>query len=294
MTTQVNPNTRDEPQLSGPPVASQPATTPILLAGDVRAETREPLSGWRLALGAGLAFIAGLTLLLPLLYLGTEFAFEPVFALLAVCLVAIAAGYVSRSWWALPALVAALAAGGWAAGIVWEQVVSSPAGGAGYGGAYLYMLALILLPAAASLITGTVLGGMGRKALEGGRTATVVRSSPSQWALALSLPSAGGFFAGLYYFSASTSLFDATVVLLASVTCLLAGFVLRSWLKLLVAPVAYLALTTFVSLYWVGADFGLDFALFVALPAVLMSALGTALGMYASRRKEPRRATLAS
>ena len=227
MTSQVSPNTRDEPQPCGPSVASQPATTPVLWAGDVRAETREPLSGWRLALGAGLAFIAGLTLLLPLLYLGTELAFEPVIVLLAVCLVAVAAGYVSRSWWALPALAAALAAGGWVAGIVWKQVAPSPASGAGYEAAYLYILALILLPAAASLITGIALGRMRWKALEGGRAATAERSSPSQWALALSLPIAGGFFAGLYYFSASTSLFDATVVLLASVTCLLAGFVLR-------------------------------------------------------------------
>ncbi len=294
MISQVDPNTRDEPQPSGPKVDSPPTTAPVLLAGGVRRGMWEPFSGWRWALGAGLALIAGFTLLLPLLYLRSELAFEPVIVLLAVCLVAIAAGYVARSWWALPVLVAALAAGGWVAGIVWNQVAPSPVSGTGYEAAYLYILALILLPAAASLITGIALGGMRQQALEGGRAAPTERSSLSVWALALSLPIAGGFFAGMYCFSAPVSLFDATVVLVASVTCLLAGVVLRSWRGLLIPPIAYLALAAFVAFKWVGADLGVDFALFAVLPSVLMSAIGTTIGMFASRRVAPRRTTLAS
>lgn len=244
-------------------------------------------AAWGWAAGAGLAFIAGLAFMLPLLHFDTYpetiEAEDTVVVYVLVCLTALGSGFVSRSWLAVPALAAALCAGGWVAGILWDQVSPMPGGVKGF---QAFLLST-LIPAAAFLLAGTALGARRRMAMDGRREQAIGGSTISQWAFAISLTIAGAFFAGLSYTAAPAALATATV-LLASVACLLAGIDLRSWAGLIVTPIIYVAVAVLVGYIWVGpGGSGSGVGLFVTLPAVAMAAIGTAFGMYRARWRRP-------
>ncbi len=73
-----------------------------------------------------------------------------------------------------------------------------------------------------------------------------------------------------------------------SLTCLLAGWLLRSWLGFLIAVIVYVAAASLILTTSSGGDSTLLFAspgvwLYIVLPAAVMSAVGTLLGMWRAR-----------
>jgi hypothetical protein len=67
-------------------------------------------------------------------------------------------------------------------------------------------------------------------------------------------------------------------------TCLLAGWLLRSWWGCVVVSIAYLcgfALAILPS----GVSTVVGFVLYIVLPAVVMSVIGTVIGMQRARRR---------
>ncbi len=72
-----------------------------------------------------------------------------------------------------------------------------------------------------------------------------------------------------------------------SLTCLLAGWLLRSWLGFLIAVIVYVAAASLI-LTSSGGGGTLLFAslgvwLYIVLPAAVMSAVGTLIGMWRAR-----------
>ncbi len=79
-------------------------------------------------------------------------------------------------------------------------------------------------------------------------------------------------------------------IVLAS-TCLLAGWLLRSWWGLVVASLVYAGGAALVSLTFGGGTgdwpiWAVGFLLYIILPAIVMSAIGTAIGMHKTRLRE--------
>lgn len=81
------------------------------------------------------------------------------------------------------------------------------------------------------------------------------------------------------------------VLLLAAVpalTCLAAGWLMRSWWGLVAAALVYMVVSAPL---WYGLSIGApattaDFALYVVLPAVVMSAIGTVIGRSRAKRAD--------
>ncbi len=74
-----------------------------------------------------------------------------------------------------------------------------------------------------------------------------------------------------------------------AVTCLVAGWLLRSWWGLVAAALVYTVVSAPLwTLFGGGGPAGMSFltfafALCIVLPAVVMAAIGTAIGMYRAR-----------
>lgn len=115
--------------------------------------------------------------------------------------------------------------------------------------------------------------------------------SGGRWVLSLGLTVLGGiswflFGWGVAWGSPLVAVVSAAV---PALTCLVAGWLLRSWWGLVAAVVVYVAVS---ALMWVliggGGPGGMafltiGFALYVVLAGVVMAAIGTAIGMYRAR-----------
>lgn len=113
----------------------------------------------------------------------------------------------------------------------------------------------------------------------------------AQWLLALGITILGGlawFIAG--FGLAAGGIVAVLFAILSALTCLVAGWLLRSWLGLAAAAAVYVVASAVMWVlavgggpagmaFWTGA-----FALYVVLPGVVLAALGTAFGMYTARR----------
>ena len=127
-------------------------------------------------------------------------------------------------------------------------------------------------------------------------THTPVQAHPvtrSRWALAIGLTVLGG----LSWFpigfgvaaSGSNILLQMLVGAIPALTCLAAGWLLRSWVGLVVAAVVYIAVSAVAWVLFVGggpsgmAFWTTEFAVAAVLPGVVMSAVGAAIGMYRVR-----------
>lgn len=117
------------------------------------------------------------------------------------------------------------------------------------------------------------------------------RQKPSggRWALGIGLVVLGALswvvlgFALAY--AGSTLLLAMLIAAVPAVTCLVAGWLLRSWQGLVAALVVYLALGAIGwILFGIGSSFlTVEFVLDMVLPAAVMSAIGTAIGMARAR-----------
>lgn len=283
-----------------PPTATAPPAPPSRLAAGVQRLS----PGGRWALGLGLAFLSGLTFLLSP-YISGIGLFGSAIAVVVMFLLALAAGFVLSNWWSVLALAVAAAAGGWAGGWVFVQL--SPGGDVeGINGlqavsvVFSIFALLTLVPLILFLLGGVGLGREQRLTLEPPHALSAREIQVSRWIAALAPVVAAGYFAptvgyipgmqGDVVFTISAIFY--AVVLAAS--CLLAGWLLRSWWGLVVAPVAYagVAILATLVLPWFGGggDWGVwpvGFALYIVLPAIVMSAIGTAIGMYRDRRAGP-------
>lgn len=127
-----------------------------------------------------------------------------------------------------------------------------------------------------------------------GPTAERLRQTPSagRWAWAIALAILGGlswFVFGWGLVAAGSNIFFGILVgAVPALTCLAAGWLLRSWWGLAATVIVYLAVS---ALLWVFAIVGagdvqawlVAFPLYAVLPAVVMSAIGTAIGMARAR-----------
>lgn len=133
---------------------------------------------------------------------------------------------------------------------------------------------------------------------------TARRRGPSggSWAWGIALVVFGGLAWWLYGFAVAAVGFDinggkdfatmALATLVAAVPalpCLLAGWLLRSWLGMVAAAVVYIAVSAVMWVLAIGGGpsgmtfWTVGFALAVVLPAVVLAAIGTAIGMYRTR-----------
>ena len=116
------------------------------------------------------------------------------------------------------------------------------------------------------------------------------RPLSGRWALGLGLVAVGACLVGvLVPFGSGLDVFGLPVAILFATTCLVAGWLLRSWWGLIAIPVVYVAVAALMrALFVVNAppDVGVltgRFALSVVAPAVALSAIGAAIGMYRAR-----------
>jgi hypothetical protein len=101
-----------------------------------------------------------------------------------------------------------------------------------------------------------------------------------------------GFVLGAVGFSLSggrdvfSILVSTLVAAVPALTCLVAGWLLRSWSGMIVAALVYVAAS---ALMWMLAAVGdlvtAEFALYVVLPAVVLSAIGTFIGIAIAGRR---------
>ena len=283
-----------------PPTATAPPAPPSRLAAGVQRLS----PGGRWALGLGLAFLSGLTFLLSP-YIGSIGLFGSAIAVVVMFLLAVGAGFVLSNWWSVLALAVAAAAGGWAGGWVFVQL--SPGGGVeGINGlqavsiVFTFFALLTLVPLILFLLAGVGLGREQGLTLESPHALSAREIQVSRWIAALAPVVAAGYFAptvgyipgmqGDVAFTISAIFY--AVVLAAS--CLFAGWLLRSWWGLVVAPVVYAGVAVLATLVlpWFGGGgdwqvWPVGFALYIVLPAIVMSAIGTAIGMYRARRAGP-------
>ncbi len=123
-----------------------------------------------------------------------------------------------------------------------------------------------------------------------------------RWLLGLGLAVLGGLSWWVYGFAVNAIGFsvsgrDIGTILLATlvaavpaVTCLVAGWLLRSWTGLFAATGVYVVVSAFMWVLAIGGGPGGmtfltgEFALYVVLPGVVLSAIGTLIGMSLVRR----------
>lgn len=68
-----------------------------------------------------------------------------------------------------------------------------------------------------------------------------------------------------------------------ALTCLAAGWLLRSWVGLVVVSVVYVVAGAVMWVLSGGGDLNGNYVLAIVLPGVALAAIGTAIGMYRAR-----------
>lgn len=279
------------PEAAPPPLAAPPAPPGGRLAARVQ---RMPPAG-RWTLGLTLAFLSGVVYLFsPYVGFGNIPVVGTALAILVLFVLALAAGFVLSSWGAVLALAVAALAGGVVASVVFA--LAAPSAGEGLLAVVAFAL-LVLAPLILFLLAGVGLGKQQGIALGEPHALSAREAGVSRWIAALAPVLGAGYLAlpvgyipGMQLgieFTISSILY--AVVLAAS--CLLAGWLLRSWWGLVVAPVVYAGVALLAT--WVlggGGDWQVwltGYGLYIVLPAVVMSAVGTAIGMYRARRAGP-------
>lgn len=256
--------------------------------------------GGRWGLGLGMAFLssAAYMTLRAIPFYGWAIGFLAAFAL------AIVAGVALASWRAGLALVGALAVGALTAG--WVTVLLSPPGsieGASGLSALLILLvffaALEMIPLTLFIFSGVALGRAQGLTLGGPKVGTAGAETATRWfaglgsvlAAALLSPGLGNLPGSLGMNSETGSFTDLLPGMLYAIalasTCLLAGWVIRSWWGALASVVVYSAIAIGVASVTGPGGSSLPltgYALYILLPAVVMSALGMGIGMARARK----------
>lgn len=80
-------------------------------------------------------------------------------------------------------------------------------------------------------------------------------------------------------------LLGPVVGIIPALTCLVAGWLLRSWIGFIVTSVVYVAASAVMWIMAVGGGLNAEYVLAIVLPGVALAALGTAIGMYLTRSR---------
>lgn len=295
MSTQIHPTQKEVRSIRQAELPIE--VPPIPPRNDLVTRIQRMQPGGRWALGLALAFLSAAVLW----SLSGMFMFSHSVAFLGALALALAAGVVLPSWRAWLPLLGAMLAGGVVGSIA--LAVFLPSGEIeGQTGIVAVLIALaffalvdlapLTLLAFAGIGLGKTLGATtGQQRIPSTREAT-----RSRWIAALFPVIAAGLVApqisnlpgtlGMQDSAATvTDLLPGIAYAIAlSLTCALAGWLLRSWLGLLVTALAYIAA---IALILTGTSGGgpLPFAsyggvLYIVLPAVVMSAIGTFIGMW--------------
>ncbi len=278
-----------EPPLEPPPIPPR---------GGMLTRIQGMPPGGRWALGLGLATLSAFVLWA----LTGAFLFSHSVAFVLTVALALAAGVALPSWRAGIALAGAMLLGGALASIAAAIFVTDVEGQRGVN-AFLIELAFFALVDLAPLILLAFAGiGLGRLAgLTLGQTHALTprATNISRWIAAIFPIVAAGVLAtqignlpGMLGMQPTTGgafeLMPGIAYAVAlSLTCLLAAWLLRSWLGFLVTVVAYVAATALILVLLNGGGtlmfVSLGFVLYILVPAVVMSAVGTLIGMLRAR-----------
>lgn len=310
MATEVPTNTAETSSTllstgqGGPPSASPeppstpsiPSTPPAPPRNRLVARIQPMPPGGRWALGLILAFLGGVT------WLALNNPSVAALSVLVTAVLTLVAGFLLGRWVAVLPLAVALAAGGFVG--AWLFVQMSPTGaieGLTGMGAVLVMLAFFAILDLVPLIL-FLLGGVGFGRLQGltwgqPHALSARDARTSQWIAAFApVVAAGAFARTLAYlpgaqFGVWFLVSGILMAVLLAVTCLLGGWLLRSWWGLVVVPVVYAGVAALAGQLTGGIIWGdvwpVGFALYVVLPAVVMSVIGTVIGMSRARQAGP-------
>lgn len=333
MTTELHPDsTRSDERQSlgqvGPPAEPPPATPaiPPMDMGAVRQEAPPPATpptppgggivawlqrmplGGRWALGLGLAFLCGLAVMAR--------GWSVMYLVVALAL-ALAAGFALTNWWASLALDATAMVAGFVGAWVYYVQVSPGTKVFGLTGmalvltAFAWFAAFFVLPLLVVFLGGVGLGKLQGLALGQPHALSAGEARVSRWIAALAPPLVAGLAAYSYsgvinvdltnlaHVDIGSGVVSLLATLVLSATCLLAGWLLRSWWGALATLVAYAGPAFVVALGFdgiLGAWLIIRFILYILVPAVVMTAIGTAIGMYGGRQggQRPRYTQLAT
>lgn len=308
---QTEPPIQAEPPIQTPLIQAEPIQAeppieapPIPPRGGIVARIQRMPPGGRWALGLAFAFLSATVLW----SLSGAFMFSHSVAFLGALALALAAGVVLPSWRAGIALVGAMIAGGAVGSIA--LAVFSPGGVEGQTGitAILIALAFFALVKLTPLIILAVAGiGLGKTlglTLGQPHALSTREATTSRWIAALFPVIAAGLLApqlgnlpgmlGMQNPSAGAlELMPGIAYAIAlSLACLLAGWLLRSWLGFLITVIVYVAAATLIFTSGMGGGIllfaSLGVWLYIVLPAAVMSAVGTLLGIWrAGRARQP-------
>lgn len=279
-----------------PPVAAPPAPPRGGLAASIQ---RIPPTG-RWLLGIGLAFLSGVAFVFGP-YISNFGPAVFISAIAAMFVLALAAGFVLSNWWAALALAIAGAVGGLSGIWLLLQIASGEGSGSvvditGVLSVSVWFAVMGLGPLILLLFAGVGLGRRQGLTLGQPHALSITETSVSRWIAVIAPLIAAGYLATnvIYIQGDAMSILTGSIyaVVLAT-TCLLAGWLLRSWRGGVLAPVVYVGATFLTSQIFSGGFGGgyatlwaRGFALYIVLPAVVMSAIGTAIGMLRARRRE--------
>ncbi len=286
----------EETAPSGIPAAAPPIPPNGRLAASIQ---HMPLA-LRWVLGLALAFMSGFVIVT----LGNISLTATAFAVAIMVVLALAAGYVLSSWWSFLALAIASAFG---AGLgSWVAMQMSPSGAfkglTGMDAVLLLLFFYALLdlgPLILFLLAGIGIGKQQGITLATPHALSAREASVSRWISGLSLVIAGEYLIQFQGQLPGLILHEGPVLdylpafpfaVMIAVTCLLAGWLLRSWWGCVVVSIVYIGGAALGLLPYIGFSFlstlVVGSVLFIVLPAVAMSIIGTVIGKQRARRKE--------
>ena len=119
--------------------------------------------------------------------------------------------------------------------------------------------------------------------LHGAQATTPAQQPAWRWAVGIGLPILGALSLVIWGFAIAA--WGPLAGIVPALTCLVAGWLLRSWLGFAVISVVYVVAGGIMWILAGGGSLSLDYGLAIVLPGVALAALGTILGMYLIRSR---------
>ena len=117
--------------------------------------------------------------------------------------------------------------------------------------------------------------------LHGAHSTTPARQPAWRWAVGIGLPILGALVLVIWGFAIVA--WGPLAGIVPALTCLVAGWLLRSWLGFAVTSVVYVVAGGGMWILAGGGGLNAEYVWAIVLPGVALAALGTVLGMYLSR-----------
>lgn len=288
-------------QPSSAPTTTPHAPLPTPSQNGFAASVQQIPYSERWALGLALGFLSGLAVLFaPYANASTSSPLQTAMALIVMCALALAAGFVLSSWWAVPALIIVASVGGLMAS--WGLTRETPGGTGGEMGALAWFAMVGLGPLIVFLLAGVGIGKQRGIVLAQPRVFKSEDATMRPWIPAIALVIATGYAAGMTgvaYTGRPYILVGVLNAFVLAATCLMAGWLLRSWWGLVAATVVYAGVAALMAYRFGNGGVGLipvltaGFVFYIILPAVVMSAIGAAIGMFGDQRSRRRQRRVA-